>query len=106
MILSGIVGLPDTRNRAHEFEARTSIEKKDLMDLLKETFDSCCKVITGLPFERISEKAIIQKSDMSIGRVLIMAISHTSIHVGQMQYTAKMLLKDAYKEAANPIKNK
>ena len=106
MILSGIAALPDTRNRAAEFEARASIEKKYQMDLLRETVESCCQVIIGFPFERISEKANIQKSDMSICRVLIMAISHTSIHVGQIQYATKMLLKDAYKEAANSVKNK
>ncbi len=106
MILSGISGLPDTRNRAAEFEAKISIEKKDLINMLKETVESCCKVITELPLERISDKASILKSDMSIGRVLIMAISHTSIHVGQIQYAAKLLLKDEYKEAANPAKNK
>jgi hypothetical protein len=104
MILSGIADVPDTRNRTAEFEARTSLEKKDLMNLLNETVESCCTVIAGLPFERIGERANLQKSDMSIGRVLVMALSHTSIHVGQMQYAAKMLLKEAYKEAANPLK--
>jgi hypothetical protein len=106
MIRSGIAGEPNSRNRAAEFEAKTAITKNDLINMLNEMIESCCKAIAATPLERISEKASIQSSDMSIGRVLIMAVSHTSIHVGQMQYIAKMLLRDTYKESTNSVKNR
>jgi hypothetical protein len=54
----------------------------------------------------MSETAAIQGSDMSIGRILIMAVSHTGVHVGQIQYVTKMLLRDAYRESTNQGKTR
>jgi hypothetical protein len=39
---------------------------------------------------------------VTIASALIVALSHFRLHVGQMQYIAKMLLSDAYKESWKP----
>ena len=53
----------------------------------------------SLPLERLSDPYHIQGKDTTIAYALIMAVSHLSLHLGQMQFIAKSLLRYGYHEA-------
>jgi hypothetical protein len=97
-VLGGIGGQPDTRNRPAEFSTLQSKSKDELAKILRETIEECCSVIESLPTVRIIEPKRIQDTDTTIAYALVGAVSHLSIHVGQMQFIAKSLLQDAYNE--------
>jgi hypothetical protein len=61
-------------------------------------------VIEELSPERISHNKVIQELDVTIGYAMVMAVSHTGLHIGQMQYITKMILADSYKEATSAIR--
>ena len=101
-ILGGIGNLPDNRNRPAEFSATSGQTKEELRALLKKVVEESCAEIEALPAERVVERKTIQNEDVTIARALVMAVSHLGLHVGQMQYIAKMLLADSYKESWAP----
>jgi hypothetical protein len=102
--MGGVAGLPDARNRSAEFNANNNLSKEELIKLLNQTIESCCKVIEELSPERISHNKVIQELDVTIGYAMVMAVSHTGLHIGQMQYITKMILADSYKEATSAIR--
>jgi hypothetical protein len=101
-ILGGIGGVPDTRNRPAEFSATSGQTKRDLRALLKETVEQCCGLMERVPVRKVLERKVIQGEEVTIASALIKVLTHFSLHVGQMQYIAKMLLADAYKESWKP----
>ena len=55
--------------------------------------------MNSLPLERMAEPYPIQGQNTTIAYALIMAVSHFSLHLGQMQFIAKSLLQNRYREA-------
>ena len=104
-VLGGIDGQPDTRNRAAEFSATQGKSKDELTRILRETIEESCRVIESLPTERITEARHIQDTDTTVAYALVMAVSHLGVHVGQVQFIAKGLLQEAYKESWTPPQN-
>lgn len=101
-ILGGVGGVPDTRDRPAEFSAAAGLSKGELARLLKEAVEQSCRVIEAMPAERVTEQKVIQGEKVTLAYALVMAVSHLGLHVGQMQYIAKMLLSDAYRESGTP----
>ncbi len=98
-ILAGIENLPDTRDRPAEFSAASGHTRKQLQNLLKDTVEECCRVIDKMPAVRVLERKRIQGEDVTIASAVVMAVSHLGLHVGQIQYIAKMLLGSAYRSS-------
>jgi hypothetical protein len=105
-VLSGIDGQPDNRDRPAEFGARSGKSKAELVGLLREVIEESCRVIDRLSPERILESKHIQGTDTTIAYALVMAVSHLGLHVGQMQFIAKTLLKEKYQVAWIPPERK
>lgn len=101
-ILAGIANQPDTRDRPAEFSAASGHTKSELIGLLHDVVEQCCDVIEEMPTNRIMERKRIQGEDVTIAYALVMAVSHLGLHVGQIQYTGKMLLSDRYEESWKP----
>ncbi|MGO9309399.1 MAG: DUF1572 family protein [Spirochaetia bacterium] len=95
-----IDGQPVSRNRAAEFSATQGKSKDELTSILHETIEEFCRVIESVPSTRISEVKRIQDFETTMANILVGAVSHLSVHVGQMQFIAKSLLQEAYKESS------
>jgi len=104
-ILGGIGGVPDTSDRPAEFAAASGQTRSELRTLLKETVEQCCEFIENVHVNKVLERKVIQGEEVTIASALVMVLSHFSLHVGQMQYIAKMLLGDTYKESWAPNKS-
>jgi hypothetical protein len=98
-VVNSIEGRPDVRDRLAEFSATAGRSKEDLSTTLHRSIDKCCRVMDSLPLERMAEPYRIQGEDTTIAYALIMAVSHFSLHLGQMQFIAKSLLQERYREA-------
>ena len=101
-ILGGVGGQPDTRDRPAEFKASMGRSRDELAGMLHDTVEECCRVIEALPTTRITEAKRIQDTDTTIAYALVMAVSHLGVHVGQIQFITKSLLRGAYKESWTP----
>ena len=100
-ILGGIASLPYIRDRLSEFGAREGVSKAELIEMMKETLDASCRLIESLPQERITEELHIQGIDITVAAVLVGAVSHLGLHVGQIQFISKSLLKEHYQAFKN-----
>jgi hypothetical protein len=100
-VLAGIDGKAVARNRPAEFSATQGKSKDELTSILRETIEELCRVIESVPAARISAAIRIQDIETTIACVLVGAVSHLSVHVGQMQFIAKSLLQEAYKESSH-----
>jgi len=98
-IVNRIEGRPDVRDRPAEFHTRDGLSKEELTRTLQRSIGECCRVMHNLPLERLSDSYRIQGKDTTIAYALIMAVSHFSLHLGQMQFIAKSLLQYGYHEA-------
>ena len=97
----GLIGdQPVSRNRSAEFSATQGKSKDELTRILHETIEEFCRVIESAPSTRISEVRRIHGFETTMANVLVGAVSHLSVHVGQMQFIAKSLLQEAYKESS------
>jgi hypothetical protein len=105
-ILAGIDNQADTRDRPAEFGAKVGLSKTELMKMLHDTIEESCRVIDSLPIARIAEARRIQDTDTTIAYALVSVVSHLGLHVGQIQFIAKSLLKKDFKTAWSPPEKK
>ena len=82
------------------------LSKAELTKMLKDTVEESCRVIDSLPAARIPEARHIQDTDTTIAYALVMAVSHLGLHVGQIQFIAKSILKERYQVAWAPPEKK
>jgi uncharacterized damage-inducible protein DinB len=99
-VLGLIDGQPVSRNRSAEFSATQGKSKDELTRILHETIEEFCRVIESVPSTSTSEVRRIHDFETTMANVLVGAVSHLSVHVGQMQFIAKSLLQEAYKESS------
>jgi hypothetical protein len=99
-VLGIINDRPVSRNRPAEFSATQGKSKDELTSILHETIEEFCRVIESVPSTRLSEVGRIQDFETTMANVLVGAVSHLSVHVGQMQFIAKSMLQKAYKESS------
>ncbi len=97
-IIHAIERQPDTRNRPTEFSVTGGRSRDELSACLRATLDRCCLLIDSLPPTRLADPYPIQGRDTTVAYALIMAVSHLGLHLGQVQFIAKSLLQDRYRE--------
>jgi hypothetical protein len=90
---------PDVRDRPAEFQATGGKSREELSVGLRSAVTVCCHLLESLPIGRLTEPYRIQSTDTTVAYALIMAVSHFGLHLGQIQYIAKGLLRDMYREA-------
>jgi uncharacterized damage-inducible protein DinB len=101
-ILGGIGNQKDFRDRPAEFNAEAGYGSRELRELLRDTVEDACQTIEDMPPNRVREAKRIQDMDVTLAHAVVMAVSHLRLHVGQIQYIAKMLLSDAFVGSSEP----
>jgi uncharacterized damage-inducible protein DinB len=88
---SGVGGKQDTRLRDTEFAARGDIQPAELTDRLNKAVSEAAGIIRNLPQERLLEKTIIQKYDVTLMEAIYHVVEHFSQHTGQIIFATKLL---------------
>jgi hypothetical protein len=90
-ILHGVGGEADTRQRDTEFAARGGLDPAELKQRLRSTVDQACAVIRTVPPERLAERRMIQKYDVTVIEAILHVVEHFSGHTAQIIFITKLL---------------
>jgi len=90
-IVSGVGGAPDTRQRDGEFAARGGNSIPELKERLRGIVSEATAVIAAVTPERLAERVVIQKYDVSVLEAIYHVVEHFSLHMGQIIFAAKMM---------------
>jgi uncharacterized damage-inducible protein DinB len=90
-IVSGVGGAPDTRERDGEFSARGDISIPELKERLRGIVTEAAAVIAAVTPERLAERVVIQKYEVSVLEAIYHVVEHFSLHTGQIIFATKLL---------------
>ena len=90
-IVAGVGGLADTRQRDAEFSARGGSSIPELRERLRGIVREAAAVIGAVTRERLTERVVIQKYDVSILEAIYHVVEHFSLHTGQIIFATKLL---------------
>ena len=88
---SGVMGLPDIRDRQSEFDARRVRSKQELQTLLETTMSQAIEGIRTLPPSRLAERITVQNTPTTVLQAIYAVVEHFSGHTGQIIFATKML---------------
>jgi len=88
---SGVAGKPDTRERDAEFAARGAVTAADLAERLRRTVAETMATIRTVPAERLSDKIMVQKYDVTVLYAIYHVVEHFAQHTGQIIFATKLL---------------
>ena len=90
-IVAGLAGAPDTRERDREFSARGDISIPELTERLRGIVAEAAAAIAAVAPERLAERVVIQKYDVSVLEAIYHVVEHFSLHMGQIVFATKLL---------------
>jgi len=90
-IVAGVGGAPDRRQRDEEFAARGGVPVPELIAKLQGTVADAAAALGKVTAERLAERVIIQKYDVSVLEAIYHVVEHFSGHTGQIIFASKML---------------
>jgi uncharacterized damage-inducible protein DinB len=90
-LIAGVGGKPDIRDRDSEFNAQTGPSKSELVAQLRAIVEEACKVIAPLTPERLTERVLVQKYDVTVLEGIYHVVEHLAQHTGQIIFATKML---------------
>ncbi len=90
-IVAGVGGLPDTRDRDAEFDARGGPGCAELARRLRNTVEEAKKTLAAVSAGRLAETVVIQKYDVPVMEAIYHVVEHFSMHTGQIVFATKML---------------
>ena len=90
-IVAGVGGAPDTRERDGEFSAHGGSSIPELTERLRGIVGEAAAVIGAVTRERLAERVVIQKYDVSILEAIYHVVEHFSLHTGQIIFATKMM---------------
>jgi uncharacterized damage-inducible protein DinB len=90
-IVAGVGGAPDTRQRDGEFSARGGSSIPELQERLRGIVTEAAAVIAAVTPERLAERVVIQKYDVSVLEAIYHVVEHFSLHTGQIIFAIKLL---------------
>jgi uncharacterized damage-inducible protein DinB len=90
-IVSGVGGAPDTRERDGEFSARGDVSIPELKQRLRGIVTEAAAVIGAVTPERLAERVVIQKYEVSVLEAIYHVVEHFSLHTGQIIFATKLL---------------
>jgi uncharacterized damage-inducible protein DinB len=90
-IVAGVGGAPDIRERDREFSARGAVSIRELTERLQGIVAEATAVIGAVTPERLAERVVIQKYDVSILEAIYHVVEHFSLHTGQIIFATKLL---------------
>ena len=90
-IISGVGGAPDKRERDAEFAARGGMETAELLGRLESAVKEATVVIGRVTPERLTQRVMIQKYDLTVLDAIFHVVEHFAQHTGQIIFATKML---------------
>ena len=87
---TGVLGMPDIRDRYSEFEARRGSSKKELQSRLDETLALALNGLRSLQPGRLSERITVQNTETTVLQAIYAVIEHFSGHTGQILFATKV----------------
>jgi uncharacterized damage-inducible protein DinB len=90
-IVAGVGGAPDTRERDGEFSARGGSSIPELRQRLRGIVGEAAAAIGAVTPERLAERVVIQKYEVSILEAIYHVVEHFSLHTGQIIFATKMM---------------
>jgi hypothetical protein len=90
-IISGLGGVPDTRERDKEFETTGGMDGAQLTALLAGTVEEAVQVIASLDAERLTRTYTIQGRTPNGVEAVLQVTEHLGQHTGQIIYATKQL---------------
>jgi uncharacterized damage-inducible protein DinB len=90
-IVSGVGGSEDRRDRDSEFAAQGGAGIAQLTEKLRGTVEEAVTVIDAVAPERLTERIVVQKYDVTVLEAIYHVVEHFSMHTGQIIFATKML---------------
>jgi uncharacterized damage-inducible protein DinB len=90
-IVSGAGGRPGNRDRDSEFSAQGGIPVSELTGLLQAVVREAVAVLGAVTAERLAERIVLQKSEVTVLEAIYHSVEHFSMHTGQIIFITKML---------------
>lgn len=90
-IMSAMGGEPDFRQRQLEFDARDSMRRQDLLEILEKLEADLRPVLDTITEEKLIQTYRVQGFSETGIAILIHVVEHFSYHVGQMTYFVKAM---------------
>ncbi len=101
-IVSGLGGVPDTRDRPAEFAERGPISRDALINRLKAVIAEADATLAALDESRLLEPRRIQGFDETVMSALWGSLEHLSGHTQEIVFITRMQLGDRYRFAWTP----
>ncbi len=89
-IIHGIGGATDVRKRQHEFDERSPIPPKELLNYLRTTLAEVDAVLASVSPDDLLDKRSIQGLDRTVLEAIYHVVEHFGMHTGQIIYIAKL----------------
>jgi uncharacterized damage-inducible protein DinB len=89
-IVSGVGGVPGSRNRAQEFAARSGPGAAELLANLDRALAEVDEVLAALTPGQLLERRAIQGRDLIVLEAVLHVVEHFSMHLGQIILVAKL----------------
>jgi len=90
-IVSGVGGLPDTRDRDAEFAARGGSAPAELTARLRAVIEEAAAVLDGVTPGRLAEPIVVQGYHLTVFEAIYHVVEHFSHHTGQILFATKAL---------------
>lgn len=90
LLISGLGGQSDVREREKEFNERGPISRRALVTQLKATVGDACEIIDGLSVEKLLQQHRIQGYEVSGLIAVLRVYEHFAYHTGQIIYLTKL----------------
>lgn len=88
---SGVAGRPDRRERDAEFAARGDVQPAELAARIRAVVDDAAGAILAVTPERLAERTVVQKYDVTVLEAIYHVVEHFSMHTGQILFATKLL---------------
>ena len=89
-IISGVAGAPDDRRRRREFEEREPVAGREVLLQLKKAGRESDAILAGVTPVALLQHRRIQGLDVTVLEAIYSAVSHFSMHTGQIILLTKI----------------
>jgi hypothetical protein len=101
-VVSGVGGVPDTRDRPAEFAERGPVPKGELLSRLVAVVAEADAALDALDESRLLEPRRIQGFDETVLSAVWDSLTHLSGHTQEVVYITRLQLGDRYRFAWTP----
>lgn len=99
VIANNLRGLPDTRYRQGEFDAREPVTKSELLQRLAAAVEHAKSALAVATDERLAQVVRVNNNDWTGIQALVRSISHFRGHAQEIIHMTRELLGDQYRFA-------